>query len=205
MKRSLYILLLWIGLIFLMACRWSAAERDARSAFKGTVAPEVSQQVLEKEVHRFLDWYSGAVDSLVSIQLVDNSGVEDTGYYRVNADSAEAYLAIIEASGIFTSEYIADKRAYFRLCDEEMKKDSLRQGGLYELDADLILLNQEYEEDSFNFDTVSFSNYVDTENGASIDVTLLYTLRMDFVIKGDKLLIDRIDVVDTENGQAGDE
>ncbi|HJT75166.1 MAG TPA: hypothetical protein VJ720_14125, partial [Chitinophaga sp.] len=112
MKRSPYILLLWIGLIFLVACRWPAAEQDARSAFKGTVAPEISQQVLEKEVHQFLDWYSGAVDSLVSIQLVDNSGVEDTGYYRVNADSAEAYLAIIEASGIFTREYIADKRAY---------------------------------------------------------------------------------------------
>lgn len=194
MKRKPYYLLLCM---LLSACGWrNTAHQDARSAFRGAVAPEITQAILENEVHQFLDWYSNTIDSLVDIQLVDNSGVEDTGCYRINFTNTEAYLGILTASGLFTTDYITDKRDYFRLCDQKMKLERPHDGIPYGLDADLILLNQEYEEDSFDFDSITFKNYTDTEDGAQIDVILSYTLRIDFVIKGDKLLIDRIDVAE---------
>jgi hypothetical protein len=170
---------------------------SAKAYFKGTVSPEVNQPVLEEKVRDFFDWYTAHVDSLVDIQLVDNSGVEDTGLYKVNFDSTAAYLHILAGAGIFTGDYIEDKNAYFHLCDSRIRQDSVRTETPYGFDADLILLSQEYEEDISNFDEATFSNYIETENGASIDVTILYTLRIDFVIQGDRLLIDKIDVVTT--------
>jgi hypothetical protein len=202
MKRELCLLLPFIALLLLSACNIHT-EKDTTSAsayFNGTVGPEINQSVLEEKVRGFFDWYTTRIDSLVDIQLVDNSGVEDTGLYAINFDSTEAYLRIVTASGIFTSDYIGDKRAYFRLCHEKMRRDSVRSTTPYGLDADLILLSQEYEEDITNFSEATFSNYTETENGASIDVTIIYTLRMDFVIQGDRILLDKIDIVPPEGG-----
>ncbi|SDE91477.1 hypothetical protein [Chitinophaga filiformis] len=204
MKRERNLFLLGITMT-ISACGLFGFHKDretpsARAYFKGTVSPEISQQVLEERVRDFFDWYSTRVDSLVDIQLVDNSGVEDTGRYAVNFDSTAAYLRILSHSGIFTQDYIADKNAYFQLCAGRISQDSVRTPTPYGFDADLILLSQEYEEDISNFSQATFGNYTETENGASIDVTIVYTLRIDFVIQGDRLLIDKIDVV-TPEGQ----
>lgn len=204
MKRNLCHLL-WAALIISISGLTSCRQQDTPSAkayFKGTVSPALNQQVLEERVHDFFDWYTDHVDSLVNIQLVDNSGVEDTGLYRVNFDSTNAYLRILSAAGIFTHGYIEDKDAYFHLCDAKIRQDSMRTETPYGFDADFILLSQEYEEDISNFSEAIFSNYAETENGASIDVTIVYTLRIDFVIQGDRLLIDKIDVVTPEEDTA---
>jgi hypothetical protein len=204
MKRERNLFLLGITMT-ISACGLFGFHKDletpsARAYFKGMVSPEVSQQVLEEKVRDFFDWYSTRVDSLVDIQLVDNSGVEDTGRYAVNFDSTAAYLNILAHAGIFTRDYIADKNAYFQLCAGKISRDSVRTAVPYGFDADLILLSQEYEEDISNFSQATFGNYTETENGASIEVTIVYTLRIDFVIQGDRLLIDKIDVV-TPEGQ----
>lgn len=175
---------------------------SARAYFNGTVCPEINQQVLEEKVREFFDWYATRVDSLINIQLVDNSGVEDTGRYAVNFDSTAAYLEILAHAGLFTQDYLADKDAYFHFCADRIRKDSVRTPVPYGFDADLILMNEEYEEDIENFINATFDNYTETENGASIDVTIVYTLRIDFVIQGDQLLIDRIDVVAPDEGEA---
>ncbi|PWV48411.1 hypothetical protein [Chitinophaga sp. S165] len=207
MKRERNLFLLGITLT-VSACSLIDFHRDqetpsARTYFKGTVSPEVNQPVLEEKVREFFDWYATRVDSLVDIQLVDNSGVEDTGRYAVNFDSTAAYIRILANSGIFTQGYIEDKNAYFQLCADKIRQDSVRTESPYGFDADLILLSQEYEEDISNFSEATFANYTETENGASIDVTIVYTLRIDFVIQGDRLLIDRIDVV-TPEGETGE-
>lgn len=204
MKRELCLFLLGIT-VALSACGLIGFHSDqetpsARAYFKGTVSPAISEPVLEDKVREFFDWYTTRVDSLVDIQLVDNSGVEDTGRYAVNFDSTAAYLRILANSGIFTQDYIEDKKAYFQLCAGRIRQDSVRTASPYGFDADLILLSQEYEEDISNFSQATFANYTETENGASIDVTIMYTLRIDFVIQGDRVLIDRIDVV-TPEGQ----
>ena len=201
-KRNLFLLVMTMTI---SACGLFGFHKDqetpsAKAYFKGTVSPEVSQQVLVEKVRAFFDWYSTRVDSLVDIQLVDNSGVEDTGRYAVNFDSTAAYLRILSHAGIFTRDYIEDKNAYFQLCASKISQDSVRTATPYGFDADLILLSQEYEEDISNFSQATFGNYTETENGASIDVTIVYTLRIDFVIQGDRLLIDKIDVV-TPEGQ----
>jgi hypothetical protein len=207
MKRERNLFLLGIT-VAVSACSLIGFHRDqeppsAKTYFKGTVSPEINQPVLEEKVRGFFDWYATRVDSLVDIQLVDNSGVEDTGRYVVNFDSTAAYLRILTYSGIFTQDYIEDKKAYFQLCAGKIRQDSIRTSSPYGFDADLILLSQEYEEDISNFSEATFGNYTETENGASIDVTIVYTLRIDFVIQGDRLLIDRIDVV-TSEGQTGE-
>ncbi|SHM11089.1 hypothetical protein SAMN05216311_101616 [Chitinophaga sp. CF418] len=204
MKRERNLFLLGITMT-ISACGLFGFHRDqetpsARAYFKGTVSPALSQPVLEEKVREFFDWYTTRVDSLVDIQLVDNSGVEDTGRYAVNFDSTAAYLHILANAGIFTRDYIEDKNAYFQLCAARIRQDSVRTATPYGFDADLILLSQEYEEDISNFSQATFGNYTETENGASIDVTIVYTLRIDFVIQGDRLLIDKIDVV-TPEGQ----
>lgn len=208
MKRERNLFLLGIAMT-ISACGLFGFHRDqdpplASAYFNGTVSPVLSQQVLEEKVRGFFDWYTTRVDSLVDIQLVDNSGVEDTGRYVVNFDSTAAYLHILANAGIFTHDYIEDKNAYFQLCAARIRKDSVRTATPYGFDADLILLSQEYEEDISNFSQATFSNYTETENGASIDVTIVYTLRIDFVIQGDRLLIDKIDVV-TPEGQTEEE
>lgn len=201
MKRNLcHVLLgtiLTIIVYGLAGCRQQETP-SAKAYFKGTVSPALDQPVLEERVRDFFDWYTTHVDSLVNIQLVDNSGVEDTGLYRVNFDSTNAYLRILSAAGIFTHDYIEDKDAYFHLCEAKIRQDSVRTETPYGFDADFILLSQEYEEDISNFSEAIFSNYTETENGASIDVTIVYTLRIDFVIQGDRLLIDKIDAVTPE-------
>lgn len=210
MKRELCLFLLGIATT-ISACGLIGFHKDqetpsARPYFQGTVSPEISQQILEEKVREFFDWYTSRVDSLVNIQLVDNSGVEDTGRYVVNFDSTAAYLRILANSGIFTQDYIEDKKAYFQLCAGRISQDSIRTPTPYGFDADLILLSQEYEEDISNFNQAVFGNYTETENGASIDVTIVYTLRIDFVIQGDRLLIDKIDVITPEDAltlQAG--
>ncbi|MBW8685533.1 hypothetical protein [Chitinophaga rhizophila] len=206
MKRELCLVLSGIALTISMYGLTGCSQQETPSAkayFKGTVSPELNQQVLEGRVREFFDWYTTNVDSLVNIQLVDNSGVEDTGLYKVNFDSTRAYLDILSASGLFTHNYIDDKDAYFRLCDSKIREDSVRTATPYGFDADLILLSQEYEEDITNFDEAVFSNYTETENGASIDVTIVYTLRIDFIIQADRLLIDKIDVVMPDEHDAG--
>lgn len=198
MKRELCLFLsgsLIISVHGLIGCNGTQGTPSAKAYFKGTVSPPVSQPILEDKVYQFFDWYSTHVDSLVNIQLVDNSGVEDTGLYAVNFDSTAVWLSMLGRSGVFTRNYILDKNDYFRLCANRLKQDTVRTASPYGFDADLILLNEEYEEDMANFDNAVFSNYTETENGASIDVTIVYTLRIDFVIQGDQLLIDRIDVV----------
>jgi hypothetical protein len=202
MKTKLCLFLLGIT-VTLSACGLIGFHSDqetpsARTYFKGTVSPAINEPVLEDKVLEFFDWYTTRVDSLVNIQLVDNSGVEDTGRYAVNFDSTAAYLRILSNSGIFTQDYIEDKKAYFQLCDGRIRQDSVRTPSPYGFDGDLILLSQEYEEDISNFSQATFGNYTETENGASIDVTIVYTLRIDFVIQGDRVLIDRIDVVTPE-------
>lgn len=204
MKRELCLFLLGIT-VTISACGLIGFRSDqetpsAKAYFKGTVSPAINEPVLEDKVREFFDWYTTRVDSLVDIQLVDNSGVEDTGRYAVNFDSTAAYLRILANSGIFTQDYIEDKKAYFQLCACRIRQDSVRTASPYGFDADLILLSQEYEEDISNFSQATFGNYMETENGASIDVTIMYTLRIDFVIQGDRVLIDRIDVV-TPEGQ----
>ncbi|MCF6404010.1 hypothetical protein L3C95_14040 [Chitinophaga filiformis] len=208
MKRERNLFLLGITMT-ISACGLFGFHRDqetpsASAYFRGTVSPALSQQVLEEKVREFFDWYTTRVDSLVDIQLVDNSGVEDTGRYAVNFDSTAAYLHILTNAGIFTRDYIEDKNAYFQLCAARIRQDSVRTATPYGLDADLILLSQEYEEDISNFSQASFANYSETENGASIDVTIVYTLRIDFVIQGDRLLIDKIDVVTPEGQEEGE-
>lgn len=206
-ERSLFLLTIAVSI---SACGLISFHRDqeapsAGTYFKGTVSPEINQPVLEGKVREFFDWYTTRIDSLVDIQLVDNSGVEDTGRYVVNFDSTAAYLHILANSGIFTGDYIEDKKAYFQLCAGKIRQDSARTASPYGFDADLILLSQEYEEDISNFSEATFGNYTETENGASIDVTIVYTLRIDFVIQGDRLLIDRIDVVMPEGQNAEEE
>ena len=207
MKRQLCLVLLCttllISLSVLTGCRYQEAP-SASAYFKGTVSPKLNQPILEGKVREFFDWYTNNVDGLVDIQLVDNSGVEDTGLYRVNFDSTAAYLHILSEAGIFTHDYIEDKNEYFHLCDSRIRQDSVRTESPYGFDADLILLSQEYEEDISNFSQATFSNYTETENGASIDVTIVYTLRIDFVIQGDRLLIDKIDVVTPDEGGTAD-
>jgi len=201
MKRELCLFLSVILIISIhgfIGCNGTQGTPSAKAYFKGTVSPPVNQSILEEKVYQFFDWYSTHVDTLIDIQLVDNSGVEDTGRYAVNFDSTAVWLSILGRSGIFTRDYILDKNDYFRLCADRIRQDTVRTEVPYGFDADLILLNQEYEEDISNFDNAVFSNYTETENGASIDVTIVYTLRIDFVIQGDQLLIDRIDVVTPE-------
>jgi hypothetical protein len=204
MKRSLCLLLSGITLSMIAygvsGCHRRQKGPSAKAYFNGMVSPVVSQPVLEKKVRTFFDWYTSRVDSLVNIQLVDNSGVEDTGRYVVNFDSTAAYLRMLASSGIFTRDFIEDKKAYFQLCASKISQDSVRTESPYGFDGDLILLSQEYEADNSNFSEATFSNYTETENGASIDVTIVYTLRIDFVIQRDRLLIDRIDVV-TQEGE----
>ncbi len=153
-----------------------------------------NQKAIEDQVNIFLEWYKSKFDTLSSIMLVSIPDT-DEGIYSVNFNNTEEYLKVFAKSGLFTRNFIEEKKKYFITCNDKMQKEKQNQGPPIGLEHDIILLTQEIDETLNNLGNVSFDDYSEKGNKASIDVAILYEIRIYFVKENDKWLIDKTEVV----------
>jgi hypothetical protein len=153
-----------------------------------------NQKAVENQVSAFLNWYKTKFDTLSTIMLVSIPDT-DAGIYSVNFNNTEEYLKVFIKSGLFTQNFIEDKRKYFNTCNDRMLKDKQNQGPPIGLEHDIVLLTQEIEETLNNIGNASFSDYAEGENKSSVDVTILNKTKIYLVNEKNKWLVDKIDVL----------
>ncbi|MFO0322312.1 MAG: hypothetical protein ACK504_07790 [Bacteroidota bacterium] len=152
-----------------------------------------NQKTLKNQINIFLNWYKTKFDTLSTIMLVSIPDT-DVGIYSVNFSNTEEYLKVFIKSKLFTQNFIEDKRKYFNTCNDKMLKDKQNQGPPIGLEHDIILLTQEIDETLNNIGNASFSNYKEKDNKASVDVTILYKIRIYLINEDRKWLIDKIEI-----------
>lgn len=155
---------------------------------------KTNQKTIENQVNIFLKWYKDKYDTLSSITLINIPDI-DSGIYSVNFNNTEKYLKIFTKSGLFTKNFIEEKRDYFKICNDKMIKEKQNDGPPIGLEHDLILLTQEIDETLNNIKNASFSNFTVEGNRVSIDVAILYKIKIYLIKENDKWLIDKIELI----------
>lgn len=148
---------------------------------------------VEKRVSNFLIWYKQKYDTLASIALVtipDN----DKGYYSINVNNTEEYIKVFSKSGFVTGKFLRTQREYFKNCNEQMQKEKQSNGPPIGLEHDLILLTQDIDNTLSEINKANMHDYNETENAASINVSLLNELKFSLIKENNNWLIDKIEL-----------
>ena len=96
----------------------------------------------------FLRWYRSNVTELKKIELVKHSSNPDSAkYYVVNDEGTEKFLGALQQSGFVTDAYLNRWRAYFRKCNDNLRKTPTTEAPVQGLDFDLVMLAKDYDDD----------------------------------------------------------
>ncbi|WP_205514430.1 hypothetical protein [Longitalea arenae] len=162
-------------------------------------APQPTDEGFKKQpagtILHFLQWYRSNVQQLKKIDMVKHSSHPDSSnYYVVNDAGTEQYLEALKQSGFVSDTYITNWRAYFRKCNENLRKSPQSEAPVQGLDFDLVMLAKEYEEDLTGIERSTVEYVSVAEDKGSITVGLPSAGRLKYrITKQDgKWLIDDI-------------
>lgn len=140
-------------------------------------APPAADEAFNKQpagtILNFLRWYRSNVNELKKIDLVKHADNPDSAkYYVVNTEGTEKYLAALQQSGFVTDSYIDRWRAYFKKCNDDLRKTPTTEAPVQGLDFDLVMLSKDYEEDLNGFEKSTVENIKLADDQGSITVGL---------------------------------
>lgn len=150
-----------------------------------------NQKAVQVQIFSFLEWYKSKFDTISSINLIIIPDTEG-GLYSINFNNIEEYLKVFVKSKFFSKSFINKKRKYFIDCDERMKREKQNSGPPIGLEYDIILQTQEIENTFDSISKMTFSNFVERGDSASIDIELLNRLKINLIKECDFWLIDEI-------------
>jgi hypothetical protein len=164
--------------VLLAAC--SSAEKPSLPAIGNNYAvnaPAPADEAFKKQpagtVLNFLRWYRANVNQLKKIELVKHSDNPDSSmYYVVNEAGTEQFLAALQQSGFVTDNYIARWRAYFRQCNDNLRKTPSKEAPVPGLDFDLVMLSKDYEDDLAGIEKSTVENQKVANDQGSITIGL---------------------------------
>lgn len=139
--------------------------------------PPAADEAFKKQpagtILNFARWYRSNVNELKKIELVKHSSNPDSAqYYVVNAEGTEKLLGALQQSGFVTDSYINRWRAYFRKCNDNLRKTPTTQAPVEGLDFDLVMLSKDYDEDLNGFEKSTVENVKLTDDKGSVTVGL---------------------------------
>jgi len=143
----------------------------------------------------FLRWYRANEPKLKKIELVKHSSNPDSAKcYVVNDAGTEQFLAALEQSGFVTDFYIAKRRAYFKKCNDNLRKTPTTEAPVPGLDFDLVMLSKDYEEDLAGIEKSTVENQKVANDKGSVTVGLPTAGRLKYWIskQDGKWMIDEI-------------
>jgi len=136
-----------------------------------------SDQAFNKQpagtILNFLRWYRANAPQLKQIQLVSHSANPDSSqYYVINEAGTEQYLAAMQKSGFVSNSYLNEWRAYFKKCDEELRKTPQTAVPVKGLDFDLVMLAKDCNDDLAKIETSTVENVSVANDQGSITIGL---------------------------------
>ncbi|AEV97315.1 hypothetical protein A4D02_16890 [Niastella koreensis] len=139
--------------------------------------PPAADEAFKKQpagtILSFARWYRSNVNELKKIELVKHSSNPDSAqYYVVNTEGTEKLLGALQQSGFVTDSYINRWRAYFRKCNDNLRKTPTTQAPVEGLDFDLVMLSKDYDEDLNGFEKSTVDNVKLSDDKGSITVGL---------------------------------
>ena len=139
--------------------------------------PPAADEAFKKQpagtILNFLRWYRSNVKELKKIELVKHSANPDSAkYYVVNDEGTEKLLGALQQSGFVTDSYINRWRAYFRRCNDNLRKTPTTEAPVQGLDFDLVMLSKDYEDDLNGFEKSTVENVKLADDMGSITVGL---------------------------------
>ncbi|OQP54629.1 hypothetical protein A4H97_21945 [Niastella yeongjuensis] len=121
----------------------------------------------------FLQWYRSNVTELKKIELVKHSSNPDSAkYYVVDADGTEKFLGALQQSGFVSDGYLNKWRAYFRKCNDNLRKTPTTEAPVQGLDFDLVMMAKDYEEDLKGIEKSTVENVKVANDEGSITLGL---------------------------------
>ncbi len=110
-----------------------------------TPADEAFKKQPAGTILNFLRWYRSNVTELKKIELVKHSSNPDSAkYYVVDVEGTEKFLGALQQSGFVTDTYINRWRAYFRKCNDNLRKTPTTEAPVQGLNFDLVMLSKDY-------------------------------------------------------------
>jgi len=132
----------------------------------------------------FLRWYRSNVTDLKKIGLVKHSSNPDSAkYYVVDSEGTEKFLGALQQSGFVTDTYLNRWRAYFRKCNDNLRKTPTTEAPVQGLDFDLVMLAKEYEEDLKGIEKSTVENVKVANDQGSVTVGLPIAGRLKYWIR----------------------
>lgn len=164
--------------VLLAAC--STAEKPNMPAIGNNYsvnAPPPADEAFKKQpagtILNFLRWYRANVNQLKKIELVKHSGNPDSSmYYVVNDAGTEQFLAALQQSGFVTDSYLNRWRAYFRNCNDNLRKTPSKEAPVPGLDFDLVMLSRDYDEDLAGIEKSTVENQKVANDQGSVTIGL---------------------------------
>jgi hypothetical protein len=188
------------GWVLLAAC--SSAEKPNMPAIGNNYsvnATPPADEAFKKQpagtIMNFLRWYRANVHQLKKIELVKHSSNPDSSmYYVVNDAGTEQLLAALEQSGFVTDSYLNRWRAYFKNCNDNLRKTPVKEAPVPGLDFDLVMLSKDYEEDLAGIEKSTVENQKVANDEGSITIGLPTVGRLKYWIskQNGKWLIEDI-------------
>jgi hypothetical protein len=143
----------------------------------------------------FLRWYRANNSQLKKIEMVTHSANPDSAqYYVVNETATEQYLNEMQKSGFVSDKYIARWRAYFRNCNENLKKTPQTEKPVKGFDFDFVMLSKDSEDDLVRIEksTVEHQKIANDEGSITVGLPTVGRLRYWITKQDGKWLIDDI-------------
>jgi len=142
-----------------------------------TAPPPAADEAFKKQpagtILNFLRWYRSNVNELKKIELVKHSSNPDSAmYYVVNEEGTEKLLGALQQSGFVTDSYINRWRAYFRKCDDNLRKTPTTKAPVEGLDFDIVMLSKDYDDDLNGFEKSTVENVKVVDDKCSVTIGL---------------------------------
>jgi hypothetical protein len=192
----------------LTICLWfafaacSSADKTNMPALGNNIAIDAtppSDEAFNKQpagtILNFLRWYRANNSQLKKIEMVTHSANPDSAqYYVVNETATEQYLNEMQKSGFVSDKYISRWRAYFRNCNENLKKTPQTEKPVKGFDFDFVMLSKDSEDDLVRIEksTVEHQKIANDEGSITVGLPTVGRLRYWITKQDGKWLIDDI-------------
>ncbi len=192
----------YIYLLTVLTLMFSCKQQDKKTkneVEKNTISDSTTKRdTLNQEPYNrvisFLKWYKKNYEEVNKFGLVNNATLEDydsTKYYSVNQEQTEAYLEKIKSSGFVSENYINEWRKYFKICDNDFKKNPQNDGPPEGFDYDFILQTQEIDETLNAIEKPKMIYSKISKNKATVEIDIMMILTFDLSKINGIWLIDK--------------
>ncbi|TVT38338.1 hypothetical protein FNT36_19255 [Hymenobacter setariae] len=144
--RASYLLFV---LVYLAGCSTDDAAKHPIASVASTNLPTAATQSVpaanspEQAVRDYLNWYSANYNKLPTNFIKTVGGNDTLGYYAVNSQVTENWLAAVQKSNLVSATFLQNWRSYFKQYADTLRLHPQNDGPPSGFDYDFLMLSQE--------------------------------------------------------------